>query len=231
VATGNNETVTIGPINGSENVSVSGLDEVASIDLSAAVIEEARLLDSDGTVVDTDTTADLGACVELLGIELVDLDTGLLLDADVLDDLNDPNASALADLVAELDDTEIELLNEAVDTGEITNREIIDLARTFESGEVTPTELEDLLDNSVSDLGDALDSLLGGVLPLGAEETSANANTTNATEIEPTTATNASTTTASGNGSNNLGDAIGALSIAVVGLTASGVLLRKRRRD
>ena len=165
--TGERETVTVGPINGSANVSTSDqrVNDLASISLDAAAIEEARLVDSDGTVLDSTTNSDLGLCVDVLGIDVADVDTELALDLGLLDGgLNESlSEDQIATLVAGLNNTEIELLNGAVDTGEISNDELVNLANLREGDELNADELGDALRSG--DVGGAIDSLLDSLLP------------------------------------------------------------------
>lgn len=168
LVTGDTDTLTV-PLNGPTTLSLdedqSLLGNQTGVDLDTATITEVRVLDENGDVVAVDSNDDIAACVEVLGLEVADIDTELALQLSLLTDgLNDGNLTIddIANLTAGLNDTEIEALNEAIDTSEISQDELVNLATLRENGDLTADEFGSALLSG--DVAQAIDDLLTSLL-------------------------------------------------------------------
>ncbi|MWG33867.1 hypothetical protein GQS65_05050, partial [Halomarina oriensis] len=151
-------------VDGNTTVSLGDLDQLAGVNLDTVLIEEVRVLDENGTVVDVASNDDLSVCIELLGIDIADIDTDLALDLGLLTDLQDgTNDSELATLTAELNNTQLSLLDGAIEAGDVTDEELSLVVDGLDDGSLDADELTDALLSG--NVGDALDDLLGGLLP------------------------------------------------------------------
>lgn len=168
LVTGDTDTLTV-PLDGPTTLALdedqSLLGDQTGVDLDAATITEARVVDENGDVVAVDSNDDIAACVEVLGLEVTDVDTELALQLGLLTDgFNDGNLTVddIANLTAGLNNTEIEALNEAIDTGEISQDELVNLANLRGNGEMTAEEFGSALLSG--DVAQAIDDLLTSLL-------------------------------------------------------------------
>ena len=155
-------TTTTTTVTGASTVSLGDLGGLVGVNLDVAVVEEVRVLGGDGTVLAADSN-DVGLCVETLGIDVASVDADLALDLGLLPDLQaSASAGELTTLTAELSGDQLVLLDDALGDGSVSDGELAEIVEALEEGAITAGELTDALLSD--DVGDALDTLLGGLI-------------------------------------------------------------------